>query len=298
MVVYQLCPICGSSEFFQIHDVIDETVSKETFSVLECKHCTLRFTQNVPTQDAIGPYYNAEAYVSHTNSSKGFINSIYHKVRSITLKSKRNLLVKQTGLAKGNLLDIGCGVGAFLNTMREGGWQITGLEPDATARENAAKTFNIQAQSSPVLFDLPKQSFDAITMWHVLEHVHELNAYVNQIAQLLKNDGRAFIAVPNYTSHDAAVYKNRWAAYDVPRHLYHFSPKSMAILLNNHGLKIVTHKPMWFDSFYVALLSEQHKGGGMIKAFFNGLISNLKALFDVKRCSSVIYVVEPLVVTK
>ncbi len=292
MIHYEQCPICGNSQLLPVFNVVDQTVSKEDFEILHCQNCTLRFTQNIPTQDAIGPYYNAEAYVSHTNSSKGFINSIYHKVRNITLKSKRSLVIQQTKKTTGSILDIGCGVGAFLNTMQSAHWQITGLEPDATARANALKTFNIAPQSSPVLFDLAQHTFDAITMWHVLEHVHELKAYMAQIAKLVKPQGKIFIAVPNYSSYDAAHYKNKWAAYDVPRHLYHFSPESMEHLVKPYGLKIVTHKPMWFDSFYVALLSEQHKGGSMAKAFFIGLFSNLKALFDVRKSSSVIYVIE------
>ncbi len=292
MITYSQCPVCSSKILNHIFNVIDETVSKESFQILHCVTCTLRFTQNIPNQNKITSYYKAEAYVSHSNSNKGFINKTYHIVRNITLKSKRKLIVKQTKQTKGNILDIGCGVGSFLHTMRIANWEITGIEPDELARTNAANTYKIEAKSSPELFNLPHQSFDAITMWHVLEHVHELQAYVRQIALLLKANGKAFIAVPNYTSYDAAYYQQKWAAYDVPRHLYHFSPKSMQQLLQNNGLQIVTYKAMWFDSFYVALLSEKHKGGNMIKSFFVGLISNFKTLFNVQKCSSLIYVVE------
>jgi 2-polyprenyl-3-methyl-5-hydroxy-6-metoxy-1,4-benzoquinol methylase len=177
--------------------------------------------------------------------------------------------------------------------MKDADWNITGLEPDDVARTKAAELYNIQPQEPGKLFELPAASFNAITMWHVLEHVHELHAYIKQITNLLTTNGKLFIAVPNYTSKDAAIYKEHWAAYDVPRHLYHFSPQSMEALLSQHGLKVIAFKPMWFDSFYVSMLSEQYKNGkgNIIKAVFNGLISNLKAWGNVKKCSSVIYVI-------
>jgi SAM-dependent methyltransferase len=142
-------------------------------------------------------------------------------------------------------------------------------------------------------FHLPAESFDAITLWHVLEHVHDLSAYVQQLKSLLKERGKLFIAVPNYTSKDAAIYKESWAAYDVPRHLYHFSPRSMQSLMEKHGLKLLGYKPMWYDSFYISMLSSKYKNGktNLLASFFNGLSSNLKAMGDVKKCSSVIYVI-------
>ena len=146
---------------------------------------------------------------------------------------------------------------------------------------------------SAELFNLPAGSFNAITMWHVLEHVHQLHEYVSQLRQLLSEKGKIFIAVPNYTSYDAAHYKEHWAAYDVPRHLYHFSPQSMKALMNAHGLQVIKMKPMWFDSFYVSMLSEQYKNGkgNMISACWNGLVSNSKTLFNTEKCSSVIYII-------
>ena len=293
MIQYQACPICDRKAIAFVHDSIDYTVSKKKFSIWECHNCYLRFTQDVPSQDEIGRYYKAEAYVSHTDSKKGLINNLYHKVRNFTLKSKRKLVQQETHLSKGNILDIGCGTGAFLNEMKSSGWTITGLEPDEQASKNAARLYNINTQNPETLFQLPKKSFDAITMWHVLEHVHQLNDYIKTLHDLINDNGRIFIAVPNYTSYDASHYEEHWAAYDVPRHLYHFSPQSMETLLNKHGLKLKSVKPMWFDSFYVSMLSQhiKNKRGNIVKAFIIGAISNLNALFDKKKCSSVIYVV-------
>ena len=293
MIHYTGCPICNSALIQEQLTAKDHTVSQNDFSIWHCNACTARFTQDVPGQDAIGAYYASENYISHSNTKKGIINSLYHLVRKRTLGLKRRLVINGVGMMKGAILDIGCGTGAFLNTMKEANWTLTGLEPDGVARTKAAELYNIHPLESGKLFELSTGSFNAITMWHVLEHVHELHAYIKQIAELLTTNGKLFIAVPNYTSKDAATYKGYWAAYDAPRHLYHFSPQSMEKLLSQHGLKLAAVKPMWFDSFYVSMLSEQYKNGkgNIIRAFFNGFISNVKAWGNTKNCSSVIYVV-------
>ncbi len=293
MIHYTGCPVCKSENVLEQLTAKDHTVSKKNFSIWYCYACTLRFTQDVPGQDAIGAYYASDDYISHSDTKKGVINNFYHLVRKRTLGSKMNLIKKEVGKQQGNILDIGCGTGSFLDTMKTAGWHINGLEPDATARAKAAELYHIHPQESGKLFELEAGSFDAITMWHVLEHVHALHEYIEQIGTLLAPDGKLFIAVPNYTSKDAAVYKQYWAAYDVPRHLYHFSPQSMEKLLSMHDLKLTAVKPMWFDSFYVSMLSEQYKNGkgNMVKAVFNGLLSNIHALRDTRKCSSVIYVI-------
>ena len=296
MIHYTSCPICASDLIQEQLSAKDYTVSQKQFSIWQCNTCTVRFTQDVPEQDAIGAFYASDNYISHSDTKKGIINSLYHLVRKRTLGSKRRLVINEVGMLKGKILDIGCGTGAFLNTMKEAGWSINGLEPDALARTKAVELYDIHPQSSEKLFDLKPATFNAITMWHVLEHVHELHAYIKQIGDLLTSNGKLFIAVPNYTSTDAEIYGAYWAAYDTPRHLYHFSPQSMEKLVSMHGLKITAFKPMWFDSFYVSMLSEQYKSGkgNILKAVYNGFISNLKAWVDVKKCSSVIYVVRKI----
>jgi 2-polyprenyl-3-methyl-5-hydroxy-6-metoxy-1,4-benzoquinol methylase len=242
---------------------------------------------------SISPYYKSENYISHTNTSKGLINRLYQSVRKRTLKKKRKLIEKSTGLQKGSLLDIGSGTGSFASEMTLAGWQVTGLEPDADARAVGKQSYNIELADINQFYQLPVSSYDAITMWHVLEHVHDLHGYVAQLKLLLKENGKLFIAVPNYTSKDAAIYKEHWAAYDVPRHLYHFSPRSMQVLMEKHGLKLLRHKAMWYDSFYVSMLSSKYRNGktNLFASFFNGLRSNLKAIGNVKKCSSVIYII-------
>lgn len=293
MIHYTNCPVCGSAEIKPVLSAKDHTVSGEIFSISECGGCSLRFTQDVPDAASIAPYYKSDDYISHTNTSKGLINSLYQFVRKRTLRKKRRLVQKVTGMGKGELLDVGSGTGAFASEMSLNGWYVTGLEPDEGARAIAKQEHKMELKGMDQFFQLQPGSFDAITLWHVLEHVHDLSAYVQQLKTLLREKGKLVIAVPNYTSKDAAVYKEHWAAYDVPRHLYHFSPRSMQVLMEKHGLKILSYKPMWYDSFYISLLSSRYKKGKtkLLPAFFNGLRSNLKAMGDVKRCSSIIYII-------
>jgi 2-polyprenyl-3-methyl-5-hydroxy-6-metoxy-1,4-benzoquinol methylase len=294
MIHYTNCPACASNKIAAQLTAKDYTVSHKEFSIWHCQNCTLNFTQDVPAQHNIGPYYQSDNYISHSDTKKGFINTLYHTVRKRTLAVKKNLVIAETGIATGKILDIGCGTGAFLHTMQTAGWQITGLEPDETARKKAQELYQLQPATPEKLFEQQPASFNVITMWHVLEHVHELHNYIKQLEKLIAPNGKIIIAVPNYTSNDAAVYKAYWAAYDVPRHLYHFSPAAMRQLLGQHNLTVKKIKPMWFDSFYVCMLSEQYKNGkgNIIKAFWNGFVSNCKAVINKERCSSVIYIIE------
>jgi 2-polyprenyl-3-methyl-5-hydroxy-6-metoxy-1,4-benzoquinol methylase len=292
MIVYKSCPNCGDTRIFKALSAKDHTVSDEEFEIWECTNCTLRFTQNIPDQENIGKYYQSENYISHSDITKGFINNLYHKVRKRTLLQKKNLIEKTTGKKAGNILDVGAGTGAFLSTMKNANWNCTGIEPDNSAREKALELYGMNLLEAGKIYSLPAESFDVITLWHVLEHVHELHKYAEQLKNLLSTDGKLFVAVPNYTSGDEKIYGEFWAAYDVPRHLYHFSPKAMEILLNAHGLKLEKMKPMWYDSVYVSMLSEKYKTGDShpVKAFLNGMLSNLEAVSDEKKCSSLIYI--------
>jgi len=292
LIHHDTCPACGSNELQFVLRPKDHTVSHEEFDIWECKNCRLRFTQDIPDESTIGPYYQSDEYISHSNTNKGLINGLYQQVRAITLKQKRNLIEKQSGRSEGSLLDIGCGTGEFAGTMKNAGWKVLGLEPDETARKQVIENQGVEARPTDDLFNLEPNSYDVISMWHVLEHVHQLKGYLQQIDTLLKKDGTLFIAVPNYQSSDAEHYQAFWAAYDVPRHLYHFSPNSMNHLLENHGFHVKHHQAMPFDSFYVSMLSERYKHGKLrlVPAFMQGFRSFLQASSRVERCSSVLYI--------
>ena len=289
------CPVCNDTNPQIAIESQDFSLTQTSFTILHCTHCSVSFTSPLPNQDEIGQYYLFEAYISHTDVKEGWMNRLYHFVRARTLTQKTNWIQSLFTGNKGHLLDIGAGTGAFVHAMQQKSWKVTGLEPDKATRERALEIYKLHLKSTDTIFELPENEYEIITMWHVLEHVHELKPYLNQCFKSLKQNGRCIIAVPNYTSFDATYYKKYWAAYDLPRHLYHFSPKSMSILLNEIGFEIVSLKPMWYDSFYVSLLSEQYKQSGKLGtllAGFIGLISNLLAIRDVSKASSIIYEVK------
>ena len=293
MNVQDSCPVCRNADYKMIFSVKDYTVSLSMFDLVECTQCSHRFTREIPSLDEIGTYYKSDQYISHTDSNQGLLNKVYQFVRNISLVSKRELIEQTTRQKKGELLDYGCGTGAFLNEMKNAGWHIAGIEPDAGAMDKAIQLTGGNIQSPEFLTSLEAERFDAITLWHVLEHVHTLHETIDKLKSLLKPGGTLIIAVPNYTSYDARYYKNYWAAYDVPRHLYHFSPMSMQKLISSHGMTVEKILPMWFDSFYVSLLSEKYRKNilGPLYSCFIGLLSNINTLFNKQQCSSQIYVV-------
>lgn len=292
VIHYQQCPVCNGSEIQPVLSARDFTVSGQPFSIWECADCGLRFTQDVPDQETIGPFYQSDAYISHSDTKKGLVNAIYHQVRNFTLKQKRKLIIRVTGKMQGRILDIGAGTGAFLDQMHQRGWKVTGLEPDAGARSVAAEKYRLELLELSGLTKPDPGTYDAITMWHVLEHVHELHSYIHTIRELLVPGGVLVLALPNYKSEDARIYGENWAAYDVPRHLYHFCPASVKKLLSIHDMELQSIHPMWFDSFYISLLSEQYQHGkpGYGRAILNGLRSNRKAISNKEIASSLIYI--------
>lgn len=291
---HKYCPVCKNSNINAAFEVNDYTVSNEKFVIFNCNNCTTRFTQDIPNEMEITNFYKSDNYISHTDTKKDIVSKIYHFVRNITLKTKRRLVNKYTEQKKGKLLDIGAGTGAFAFTMQKNSWEVTALEPDETAVENAIKKYQMVLQPIENFKTLPSHQYNAITLWHVLEHVHELQLYFEKFKTLLTTNGTLFIAVPNYTSFDAGWFKEFWAAYDVPRHLYHFSPKSMEHLANEYGFKIVSKKRMWFDSFYVSLLSTKYKYN-KTNYFVAALVacsSTIASIFHREKCSSLIYILQ------
>ncbi len=286
------CPVCGSDKFKPFITCTDFFVSGESFDIPECTGCHFKFTANAEDEDSIGRYYQTEAYISHSNTSKGVVNTLYHLVRNYMLGHKRRLVEKAIGSGKGHVLDIGTGTGFFLNEMKKHGWQVSGTEKSTDAREFTHKKFGLIISPPDELFRFANESFDAITLWHVLEHIHKLNDNIEAFTRLLKPEGKLIIALPNPSSWDARHYKEFWAAWDVPRHLWHFGPEQMKQLGNKHGFKLTKMIPLPFDSFYVSLLSEKYKKSkpAFLKGVLFGKISWLNSLIHPTQCSSVIYI--------
>jgi 2-polyprenyl-3-methyl-5-hydroxy-6-metoxy-1,4-benzoquinol methylase len=293
-VHHSACPACAGTDIRENLRIRDYSVSGDVFPVWHCMNCHLKFTQDVPDSGSIGRYYQSEAYVSHTETRKGLVNRLYHAVRSHTLQQKRTLVSAGVTSSSPAILDYGCGTGAFLKVMKDAGWAATGLEPDPLARQNARQLHGIDAESPERLSAIADATFDVITLWHVLEHVHELQSTLEHLKRVLKPGGFLYIAVPNHKSSDALHYGGSWAAWDVPRHLYHFSPDALRSLMQRNGLAVTHTLPMWFDAFYVSLLSEKYRKSGFLgypAALLQGMVSNLGAWMNKERCSSVVYVV-------
>jgi 2-polyprenyl-3-methyl-5-hydroxy-6-metoxy-1,4-benzoquinol methylase len=290
MLNLEKCIVCGSSQFEPFLVCKDYTVSQENFNIVSCKSCGFKFTNPRPENSVIGDYYKAEEYVSHSNTTKGVVNKLYHSVRNYTLKQKLKLI--SSYVSRGTMLDYGCGTGMFLNVCKNDGWETYGMEPDDNARKmSIEKGLDVFSDKDKVSDRIADKKFNAITLWHVLEHVTDMEATLSFFKSKLNNDGVLIIAVPNHVSYDAQYYKEFWAAYDVPRHLHHFDINSMTSLVEKAGFKFQESKPMKFDSFYVSMLSEKYKTGSvnLVKAFLVGLTSNFKAK-DTHSCSSTIYI--------
>lgn len=269
------CPVCKETYFKDFLEVKDHMITQEEFKIVECDSCGFHFTNPIPEVDKIGEYYKSEEYISHSSNKKGLINYLYNKVRGITLKEKVKWLRNETeGKA---LLDIGSGTGHFLRAANENGFNGIGLEPDAEARDFAHKNNHVRSSSQEELYNIDDNTFDVITMWHVLEHVYDLRKDLKRIDEILRSNGKLFIAVPNMNSYDARFYKKYWAAYDVPRHLYHFKKNDISRLLLDFGFDLKKVIPMKYDSFYVSMLSEKYKKRFSLFGVFIGLISNLKS---------------------
>ena len=285
------CPVCGSDTFALFLSGKDYFLTGEKFEIVKCSSCGFRFTNPRPEAVELGKFYESTEYISHSDKRKGIFASLYQLIRKYTLSRKLALI--SNFQKKGEILDIGCATGQFLKYMSNNGWNTTGIEPDEKTRARAISEYGLQVFPEEQLNNLKKASFDVITMWHVLEHVSDLNGRMIQLKNLLKPEGTLIVAVPNCESYDAEKYKEFWAGYDLPRHLYHFTKSDIKLLVEKFGFTIVNILPMKFDAFYVSLLSEKYKYGKMrwLPAIWNGFWSNLKSGQN-KGHSSLIYVIK------
>jgi len=270
----------------------DHSVSGEMFQLKENEKYGFLETFPQPKTNQLSEYYKTEDYISHTDAKRNWFEKAYHLVRRFSLKQKLKLINGFKTETK-TLLDVGCGTGDFLKTAKDNNWIVSGIEPNAEARTIANQKTENAVFDIEQLNNFESNSFDVITLWHVLEHLPDLEYQISILKKLLKPKGRLVVAVPNYKSFDASYYNQFWAAYDVPRHLWHFDQNSISKLFASIDMEIEQLKPMLFDAFYVSLLSEQYKSGrkNIFKGFYNGLRSNLNAS-RTREYSSLIYVLK------
>ncbi len=266
----------------------DYFLTQEEFELKENSFGILATTP-LPNSKKLSKYYRSEKYLSHTDSKKSIFDFIYQKAKTINLKNKKKLI--QHYKDSGTVLDYGCGVGDFLNYIKNE-FNVQGIEPNKKAAQIAQENSQLKISTNTDLSQFKDQTFDAITLWHVFEHVHNIENISFELRRILKKDGILVIAVPNYKSYDAQYYQNFWAGYDVPRHLWHFSKTSIQKWWNKFGMETVEILPMKLDAFYVSILSEQYRNKNsfsFMKGVIRGFISNQKARKNGEY-SSLIYI--------
>ena len=288
------CPLSDKKTILKNYiNVKDYSNTQEEFTIVSCETTDFLFTNPRPTEKDISLYYDFEDYISHTNKRSDFISKLYQKVRSHSIKRKYKLISKLISSKK--ILDIGSGTGEFLSYMKNKGFDTYGVEIAKKARELSIKNHGLFVKDS--LSNLKERNFDIITMWHVLEHVYDLDGYMKKIKSSLNDKGTVIIAVPTHKCFDQKFYGKHWAGWDVPLHLWHFDKESMHKLSNKYGFEISTIHPLYFDSFYVSILSSKYKynSSKLVQSFIIGLYSNLIAKFKTGEYSSLIYVLKKVI---
>ncbi len=284
------CPVCSNATFDNFGKVKDYTVSHETFQLVKCKKCDFLLTSPRPEDSHLGAYYLSSEYISHAAKATSLFDKLYGLSRELATRWKLTLVKKFSDAQSPSLLDYGCGTGFFLKKMKQNGFNIAGVEPSPIARTTAEQITGIKIHED---ISGTKSEFNIITLWHVLEHVSNLNDLLDQLKNRLKQNGTIIIAVPNHQSEDAKKYGTTWAGYDVPRHLWHFEQKTMTQLLSRHQLELIETIPMKLDALYVSMLSEKYLAGKQsIMTFTKGLISGVRSNLTAtnKNYSSLIYI--------
>jgi 2-polyprenyl-3-methyl-5-hydroxy-6-metoxy-1,4-benzoquinol methylase len=291
MISHNSCPLCSGNVISHFLTCTDHLVSSKEFELSRCSSCGFIFTSAPPDEKEIGGYYESDNYISHSDSGKALLDKIYHLVRRIMLTGKRMLVKQNIHRPTGKILDLGCGTGYFLDEMKKSGWETTGVEVNKKAREHAVSRFGLEVFPPDAISSLPGDEYDCITLWHVLEHFHDPFEYFREIKRLLKPGGTVLVALPNSDSFDAIHYKKDWAAFDVPRHLWHFNTETLTLFAKKAGFSVTSMKLLPFDVFYISILSEKQKGSFFPSLFgmTMGKMYFLLSLFDKRKGSSIVY---------
>jgi SAM-dependent methyltransferase len=296
MVHHNVCPLCSSEKIALHFSCNDHFISKKDFPIFKCSACGFLFTQDYPEETEIAQFYESDNYISHSDISEGFSNKLYRVARGIMLRKKKNLIGKITRLKKGTILDIGSGTGYFAATMKRAGWMARGIEINEKARNFSIANFELEVDPPDRIMSYESNSFDCVTLWHVLEHFHDPFKNISEIYRLLKPGAICVVALPNCNSYDANHYKRFWAAWDVPRHLWHFQPSTFRIFSEKSGFILENLIILPLDVFYISLLSERYKGSSMafFKAMSKAFIFALRSGYNRNRASSEIYILRKL----
>ena len=289
---FKPCPLCGASGQIPYANCTDFTVSKESYTLLRCPECGVVYTLDPPSEDEMTRYDKLNLKLKLGDKPKGLTQKLYYRVRAYMLGWKARMVEKLAYRTRGSLLNYGAKTGFFSHKMERRGWKVTSVERYHEERLFSLEMFHHRMIDVPEMDSLHAGTFDVITMWHVFEHTHHPNELLSRFYELLRPGGILVMACPNIRSTDAMHYGPYWAAYDVPRHLWHFDPNSINILAHRHGFTLMHHEKMPFDSFYISVLSEKHMRHKL--AFIRGILYGLHSwrisLTRRSRSSSIVYV--------
>jgi 2-polyprenyl-3-methyl-5-hydroxy-6-metoxy-1,4-benzoquinol methylase len=291
-----LCLVCGSTDIAFLFTAADHLVSGKSFALEKCNACGFTFTADPPEEKDISEYYISEDYISHSDKKRSLTDHIYHLARHLMLRKKFNLVRKVSGKATGTLLDIGSGTGYFADFMQRKGWNVSGIEISERARQYSISRFGLTTVSPSEISGIKDGSVDCVTLWHVLEHLYDPAWWMEEIKRILKDDGQCILALPNIESADAGWFGNEWAALDVPRHLWHFSPETLTRFIQQHGCICKKTISMPLDVFYISTLSYRNRGCRLplLRGTAISVFLTLRTNLSKNRASSLIYVISKL----
>ena len=287
---FHSCPLCDSTRIALFCACHDDLTRRGEFTIFSCDDCGFRFTNPYPSIEDIHVFYESDDYTPTTNSTRGVLNKGYHLARRVMLRAKLRLVRRLSQRATGSLLDIGCGTGEFLATMKQAGWDVQGVEPFEPARVSATERFDVPVTDLAGQALLPCHGHDVVTLWHTLEHAHDIHHSMSEISRLLKPGGLALIGIPNCASWDAQFYGRHWAAYDAPRHLHHFTPDTLRRLAERHGFHLAAMRPLLFDPLYIPLLTEQKRADkNIVRGAYAAARSFAVSVLNPARCTAIAY---------
>ena len=287
------CLVCGSTDPAVLFTAKDHLVSGKNFVLKKCRVCSFTFTSDPPDEKDITKFYISEDYISHSDKKQSLTDHVYHLARNYMLRKKHNLVRKMSRRETGTLVDIGSGTGYFADYMNGNGWKVKGIELSEQARKYSVSRFGLTVVSPSEVSAIKDESADCVTLWHVLEHLYDPVMWLKEIKRILKDDGKCIIALPNIKSADAEWFGNEWAALDVPRHLWHFSPGTLPAFINGHGFICKKVIPMPLDIYYISTLSYKNRGCrlSLVRGMITGLFLTVRSLTNKDRASSLIYVI-------